>query len=196
MYYLAIGRMISAGLSIPRNGRRNFMCVGYSLCVLADFTDPCWKKIHSTNGAFITTPSRINPCLCDYSPAPELIPYIVSQQARYIAQGISLCRQYWSYPEREEAYNAKRQFFFGQDMLVPRRSPARRRCGATGLLLSNYNTEESSETSGCRRASGDRAHGGVLQGDCWHEAWYSLDETPVYRCGTIIPGLVAGQLLI
>ena len=128
----------------------------------------------------------------------QLIPYIVTQQALGAPQGLSLCRpMYWWYPTREEAYQADTQFFFGEDVLI---APV-----VTPLVVNDDGDDGDDGGHHAHHAVSrrtwlppgvwyDRAHGGMLTGDCWYEADYSLAETPVFiRSGAVIPGMQLGR---
>ena len=49
----------------------------------------------------------------------EMVPYIYTENRKCMETGISLCRPlYYEYPEQEEAYTFKNEYFFGEKMLV------------------------------------------------------------------------------
>lgn len=109
-----------------------------------------------------------------------LVPYLYTQARRAFDTGVSLLRpMYYHWPEHDEAYRARDQYMFGDDLLV---APVTAPC------------DEASEMAGVRvwLPSGnwiDTARGLHLEGGRWLDAGYMLAEIPVFvRPGTVIWG--------
>jgi alpha-glucosidase (family GH31 glycosyl hydrolase) len=108
-----------------------------------------------------------------------LIPYIYSAAREAYDTGVSLCRpMYYDYPEREQAYQFRNEYFFGDEMIV------------------NPVTHPIEEGSLCTMQKvwlpeGEWIEwftGAELAGDTVVERPFMIDEVPVYvRTGAIIP---------
>lgn len=116
----------------------------------------------------------------------ELVPYIYSECRKAYDTGVSLMRpMYYDWPEREEAYEARRQYLFGEALLVaPVASPADKDEMAPVDVWLPKGTWF------------DMARGETLRGGRWLTRRYLLDETPVFaRAGTVLPGQVGARRL-
>lgn len=108
-----------------------------------------------------------------------LIPYIYTAARNAYDSGISLCHPpYYEYPEAEEAYAFKDQYFFGSDMLVaPVTAPASR---ATGLATKTIWLPPGTWI--------EWFSGTTLTGPRQIERTFRVGEIPVYvRAGAIVP---------
>ncbi len=109
----------------------------------------------------------------------SLIPYIYTNARKAYDESISLCRpMYYEYPQNEEAYNFKNEYFFGDDLLI---NPVTKPIGKDSLFtvqnvwLPKGNWFEWSS-------------GTLLEGDKVVQRKFKLDEIPVYvKEGAIIP---------
>ena len=108
-----------------------------------------------------------------------LAPYIYNAARHTFDTGISMCRpMYYRYPECDEAYEMKRQYMFGDDLIATSVSSAADR--ATGL-------------ADCRMwfPAGrwfDCATGDMIDGGITAARRYTVAENPYYaRAGAIIP---------
>lgn len=108
-----------------------------------------------------------------------LIPYIYTYARKAYDTGISLCRpMYYDYPEKEEAYQFRDQYMFGDRMIVsPITAP-----------------EDQNSMLSKRRIWLPEGKwiewftGSILEGPGIFERNFSIDEIPVYvRAGSIIP---------
>ena len=118
----------------------------------------------------------------------ELVPYIYSENRRAFETGISLCRGlYYDYPEEDNAYKFKNEYFFGGEMIV------------------NPVTVPVSDTDGLARVASflppggrwfDTVRGELVDGGQVIRRGYAIDEMPVFvREGAIIPGCVGVRRL-
>ncbi len=109
----------------------------------------------------------------------SLIPYIYTYARKAYDTGVSICRPiYYEYPEIEEAYKFKDQYFFGKEMIVaPVTSPedpdsmlAKKKVWLPEGKWIEWFT------------------GVFLEGPGVYERSFSIDEIPVYvKTGSIIP---------
>lgn len=109
----------------------------------------------------------------------SLIPYIYTYARKAYDKGVSICRpMYYEYPEIEEAYKFKDQYFFGDQMIVaPVISPE-----DPGSML----TKKKVWLPEGRWI--EWLTGGILEGSGVFERSFSIDEIPVYvKAGSIIP---------
>ncbi|MBQ9712598.1 MAG: DUF5110 domain-containing protein [Bacteroidales bacterium] len=109
----------------------------------------------------------------------DLSPYIYMLSREAYDTGISMSRPlYYYYPEREEAYSWKEEFFFGQDILATTVcAPVDK---ATGLAPRSIWFPE-----GYRWF--DTATGTLHEGDTVEDLEYTIDENPYYvREGSIV----------
>ncbi len=110
----------------------------------------------------------------------ELVPYIYSECRRTLEDAVSLVYPlYYDYPEDEQAYRAKNEFFFGSRMLVsPVVEPADPKSELAKVKV--YLPEGEWY---------DTVRGRTLSGPCEFTEHCLYDEIPVYvRAGSIIPG--------
>jgi len=109
----------------------------------------------------------------------KLEPYIYQNARKAYDDGISICRpMYYDYPENENAYTFKNQYFFGDKLLV---APITTKADAsTGLATKKIWLPE-----------GDwfEMHSGrMLKGDQVINKGFALNEIPIYaKAGSIIP---------
>lgn len=107
----------------------------------------------------------------------ELIPYIYTAYRRSFDTGISLCHPlYYRYPECEEAYRFRDEYFFGEDFIAaPVVTPREGETSERRFFLPEgrwYDT-----------ATGIFYDGGI------HSARYLLEEVPLFaRAGAVVPG--------
>ncbi len=108
-----------------------------------------------------------------------LLPYIYNAARQTYDTGVSMCRpMYYDWPECEEAYTARDQYFFGNDLLVapitapisPKNSLAQKQIWLPQGQWFEWFT------------------GTMLTGATFIERSFALEEIPVYvKAGTIIP---------
>lgn len=109
----------------------------------------------------------------------ELVPYIYSENRKAFDSGISLCRpMYYSYPELDDAYQARNQYMFGDCMLAaPVATPVDKSCDMAEVRV--------------WLPEGmwfDTARGVMERGGKTITRHYLIDEIPVFvRPGTVIP---------
>lgn len=109
-----------------------------------------------------------------------LIPYIYNAARKNFDTGVAMCYpMYYDYPEAEEAYQYKRQFMFGNDILAT--------CIAvpgdevTGIATIDMWFPEGNDWY-------DMATGKMYKGGEKRDLGYTIDETPWYvKAGSIIP---------
>ena len=109
-----------------------------------------------------------------------LIPYIYNAARKNFDTGVAMCYpMYYDYPEAEEAYQYKRQFMFGNDVLAT--------CVATpcdevtGLATIDMWFPEGNDWY-------DMATGTMYKGGQKRDLGYTIDENPWYvKAGSIIP---------
>lgn len=108
-----------------------------------------------------------------------LAPYIYNAARQTFDTGISMCRpMYYYYPECDEAYDMKRQYMFGDDLLVT--AVASRADKVTGLANCEMWFPEG-KWFDC--VSGEMTDGAVVK-----TLRYTVAENPYYaRAGAIIP---------
>jgi alpha-glucosidase (family GH31 glycosyl hydrolase) len=109
----------------------------------------------------------------------EMIPYIYTAAREAYETGVALCRpMYYDHSERQEAYEWKDQYMFGDDMLV---APV-----ATPLDPDSMSAAKSvwlPEGEWIEWSTGVRLRGGKVE-----RRSFALDEIPVYvKAGAIIP---------
>ncbi len=108
-----------------------------------------------------------------------MIPYIYSMNRRTHKDGIALCEpMYYLYPEKEEAYKAKNQYFFGSElMVVPVTSALDKR---TNLAATKVWLPKGRWT--------DIYNGNIYQGEKWVTMYRGLESLPVLaKEGAILP---------
>ena len=137
----------------------------------------------------------------------KMIPYIYTEMRKCYDTGISLCRpMYYDYPDEEDAYEAKSQYMFGDEMLVaPIVKPVNPDnemaivdvwlpAGTADILSALCIKTEKMRTE-CPRSRQeskdswfDTAIGNFIKAGIIHKRQYMLSEIPVFvRPGTIIP---------
>lgn len=109
----------------------------------------------------------------------QLEPYIYHNARKTYDDGISICRpMYYDYPEENNAYKFKNQYFFGDDMIV---APIATKADAlTGL---------SSKEIWLPEGEWFEMHSGILlTGNQIIKKDFAMNEVPVYaKAGSIIP---------
>lgn len=106
-----------------------------------------------------------------------LAPYIYTMARRAHDTGISICHPlYYEYPELQEAYEFKNEYYFGDDMIVlPVTSPIKDNFAITKVWLPEGDWYE-------------WFTGTLLKGGQVYERKFTLNEIPVYiKAGAIIP---------
>lgn len=113
----------------------------------------------------------------------DLSPYIYNAARETYDTGLSMCRPlYWYYPEDERAYNAKEEFFFGNDILAT--VVCKPVDSATGLAERTMWFPEGSWF--------DVSTGAIYEGDRELTLLYTIDENPWFiKAGAVIP--LAGE---
>ena len=109
-----------------------------------------------------------------------LIPYIYNAARNNYDTGVAMCYpMYYDYPEAEEAYDFKRQFMFGNDILATCIAvPADEQ---TGVATIDMWFPEGNDWY-------DMATGTMYKGGQKKDLGYTIDETPWYvKAGSIIP---------
>ncbi|MDF3127755.1 glycoside hydrolase family 31 protein [Kiritimatiellaeota bacterium B1221] len=117
----------------------------------------------------------------------ELIPYIYSEMYRGHETGLALCYPlYYDFPDKENAYQNKSQYMFGEKMLC-------------APITTKADPESGLATQKVWLPEGrwiDTAHGTTVEGNQTYAAEYTLDQIPVFvKTGTLIPGLDGAQHL-
>jgi alpha-glucosidase (family GH31 glycosyl hydrolase) len=109
----------------------------------------------------------------------SLIPYIYTNARKAYDESISLCRPlYYEYPQKEEAYSIKNEYFFGDDMIV---NPVTKPIGKDSLFI--WQSSWLPEGKWFEWATGT-----ILEGNRVINRKFRLDEIPVYiKEGAIIP---------
>jgi alpha-glucosidase (family GH31 glycosyl hydrolase) len=108
----------------------------------------------------------------------ELVPYIYTMARKAYDSGISLCRpMYYDYPEKDKAYQFKREYMFGDDILVaPIGTPMKNGFSTVKVWLPEG-------TNWYEWATGNTLKGGQIV-----KRKFSIDEYPIYiKAGAIIP---------
>ena len=111
-----------------------------------------------------------------------LIPYLYNMAWRNTLQNVPLMTpMYYRYPEQDEAYLCRDQYFFGSELIVaPFLTP---RNPETRLSRGNVWMPGTSETSWFNFFTGERWKGGR-----WYALYGGLDEIPVFaKAGAIVP---------
>jgi len=106
-----------------------------------------------------------------------LAPYIYTMARKAYDTGISICHPlYYEYPDNQEAYEFKNEYFFGDDMIVlPVTSPETDNFATVKIWLPEGNWYE-------------WFTGTLLKGGQVYERKFLINEIPVYiRAGAIIP---------
>ena len=117
----------------------------------------------------------------------ELVPYIYSECRKAYDSGVSLCRpMYYSWPDEEDAYQARDQYMFGEHILV---APITERVNVdSGLANVKVWLPEGPWF--------DISKSTTEKGGKWIERTYGLDQIPTFvRPGTIIPEQVGAKRL-
>jgi hypothetical protein len=109
----------------------------------------------------------------------QLVPYIYTASRKAYDAGVSICRpMYYDYPEKEEAYEFKGQYMFGDDMLV---APIAEKAATNSGLV----------TKKVWLPTGDWYEwftGTVLKGGSVVERRFALNEIPLYvKAGALVP---------
>ena len=111
-----------------------------------------------------------------------LIPYLYSMAWRNTLQNVPLITpMYYAFPEQDEAYQCRDQYFFGSELVVaPFLTP---RDPDTRLSRGNVWLPGTSETLWFNFFTGE-----CLTGGRWHALHGALDEIPVFaKAGAIVP---------
>ena len=106
-----------------------------------------------------------------------LAPYIYTMARRAHDTGISICHPlYYEYPDKQEAYDFKNEYFFGNDMIVlPITSPIKDNFATVKVWLPEGDWYE-------------WFTGTLLTGGQVYDRKFTLNEIPVYvKAGAIIP---------
>ncbi len=108
-----------------------------------------------------------------------LVPYIYTAARKSYDEGISLCKPlYYEYPEKDEAYKFRNEYYFGNDMIV---HPVTRAIGKDSLFT--YQSTWLPEGDWYEWSSGELIKGGSVV-----KRAFTIDEIPVYvKAGSIIP---------
>ena len=109
-----------------------------------------------------------------------MVPYIYNAARKNYDTGIAMCYpMYYDYPEAEEAYQFKRQFMFGNDILATCVGvPADE---VTGIATIDMWFPEGNDWF-------DMASGSMFKGGQKRDIGYSIDDNPWYvKAGSIIP---------
>jgi alpha-glucosidase (family GH31 glycosyl hydrolase) len=107
----------------------------------------------------------------------ELAPYIYTMARKTFDTGISICHPlYYDYPDKQEAYDFKNEYFFGDDMIVmPVTSPETDNFATVKVWLPEGSWYE-------------WFTGTILKGGQIYERKFLINEIPVYiKAGAIIP---------
>lgn len=105
-------------------------------------------------------------------------PYIYTNARNTTETGVSLCRpMYYDYPDREEAYDFRNEYMFGDDILVmPVTTPMDGYFAEVEVWLPEGNDWWETST------------GTLLKGGQTVKRKFAIDETPVYiKAGSVIP---------
>ena len=141
-------------------------------------------KTHSTSSAILERRIWMFPEHYEYMKAAlelryALTPYIYDMARQAYDTGISLCRPlYYEYPEKEEAYTWKQEYFFGENILAATIcEPA----GADGLAARDVWLPSGT-------AWYDMAHHKMLPGGTVQKLKYSIDQNAWFvKAGAILP---------
>ncbi|WPQ65547.1 glycoside hydrolase family 31 protein [Chitinophaga sancti] len=108
-----------------------------------------------------------------------LNPYIYTASHEAFDSGVSICRpMYYDYPESPEAYTAKEQYLFGDDMIV---APITAKADSITHLAGKKVWLPAGQWF-------DYFSGGLTTGNKFVENKYTLDQVPVFiKAGSIIP---------
>ena len=107
----------------------------------------------------------------------EMAPYIYTMARKGYDDGLALCRPlYYDYPERQEAYDFRSQYMFGDDMLIaPVTRPAENGFASMSIWLPEGYWYELHT-------------GNLLEGDRVVTRHFALDEYGVYiKAGSVLP---------
>ena len=107
----------------------------------------------------------------------EMAPYIYTMARKGYDDGLALCRPlYYDYPERQEAYDFRSQYMFGDDMLIaPVTRPAENGFASMNIWLPEGYWYELHT-------------GNLLEGDRVVTRHFALDEYGVYiKAGSVLP---------
>lgn len=107
----------------------------------------------------------------------EMAPYIYTMARKAYDEGLSLCRpMYYDYPEKQEAYDFRNEYMFGDNILVaPITAPAKDGYAAIKVWLPEGEWYELHT-------------GALLTGNQIIERYFSIDEYPIYvKAGSILP---------
>jgi alpha-glucosidase (family GH31 glycosyl hydrolase) len=107
----------------------------------------------------------------------QLVPYIYSELRNTWESGVSLCHpMYYEYPDEQEAYKARDQYFYGSKMLV-------------APVIQPVDVDDEMAQVKVWLPEGDwfdTATGDLLKGDRVVKRRYTLEETPVFvKPGTV-----------
>lgn len=142
-------------------------------------------KTHSTSSAALERRIWAFPDHYEYMKAAldlryALTPYIYDSARQAYDTGVSMCRPlYYYYPETENAYNWKEEFFFGDNILAT-------------VLCQPMDPETGLTERKMWFPAGndwyDMAHHEMIKGGSTKTLYYSIDENPWYvKAGAIIP---------
>jgi len=108
-----------------------------------------------------------------------LVPYIYTAARKSYDEGISLCKPlYYEYPQNENAYKIRNEYFFGDDMIV---NPVTKPMGKDSLFI--YQTVWLPEGKWFEWSTG-----ALLEGGKYVKRAFTIDEIPLYvKAGAIIP---------
>jgi alpha-glucosidase (family GH31 glycosyl hydrolase) len=108
-----------------------------------------------------------------------LVPYIYTAARKSYDEGISLCKPlYYEYPQKDEAYKIRNEYFFGDDMIV---NPVTKPIGKDSLFA--YQTTWLPEGKWYEWATGTTLNGGATI-----KRAFTIDEIPIYvREGAVVP---------
>lgn len=108
-----------------------------------------------------------------------LVPYIYTAARKSYDEGISLCKPlYYEYPQKEEAYKFRNEYFYGDDMIL---NPVTKAIGKDSLFT--HQTTWLPKGKWFEWPSGT-----MLEGDRIVKRSFTIDEVPVYvKEGAIIP---------
>ena len=108
---------------------------------------------------------------------PKMAPYIYTMARKAYDEGLSLCRpMYYDYPEHKEAYDFRKEYMFGDNMLIaPVTAPAKDGYAKVEIWLPEGEWYE--------------LHTGtLLNGGQIINRYFAINEYPIYiKAGSIIP---------
>ena len=141
-------------------------------------------RTHSSKSAFNERriwkfPEHFKMMLKAYQLRYALNPYIYSASREAYDSGVSVCRpMYYDYPESAEAYTAKEQYMFGDDMIV---APVTAKSDSVTHLAAKKIWLPAGQWF-------DYFSGTLTTGNKTVETKYTLDQIPVFiKAGSIIP---------